>query len=223
MSSSNGPTLEIEGVVASRYTRGALEREAALCCPVEYDARYLEVIPPEIVERDYGCGDPSRELQPGEVALDLGSGAGKICYIAAQIVGPTSRVIGVDMNDAMLALAREHQSAIARRLGYDNVRFQRGRIQDLQTDLDEIDAYLQRHPIASSAELQAFDRFRAAQRADRPLIADASVDVVVSNCVLNLVRDDDKSALFAEIFRVLRRGGRAVISTSSPTSRSPPT
>src|SRR5262245_15455879 len=138
MTASDGPTLEVEGAVASRYTRGALAPEPALCCAVEYDARYLEVIPPEIVERDYGCGDPSKDLQSGEVVLDLGSGAGKICYIAAQIVGPTGRVIGVDMNDAMLSLARKHRGDVASRLGYDNVQFHRGRIQDLQTDVDAV-------------------------------------------------------------------------------------
>src|SRR5262245_33925500 len=164
MTRIDGPTIEIEGAVATRYTRGAHEREAALCCPVEYDARYLEVIPPEIVERDYGCGDPSQDLRPGEVVLDLGSGAGKICYIAAQIVGSTGRVIGVDMNDAMLALARKYQRDIAGRLAYDNVQFHRARIQDLQTDVDAMDAYLERHPVTSFADLQAFERFRRAQR-----------------------------------------------------------
>src|SRR5882757_11002771 len=95
----------IERHVYERYERAARAQEPALCCPVEYDARYLEVIPAEILERDYGCGDPSRHLSTGETVLDLGSGSGKICYIAAQAVGPGGRVIGVDFNDEMLALA----------------------------------------------------------------------------------------------------------------------
>ncbi len=205
-------SLNVEQTVRERYTRGAQQREEALCCPTSYDDRYLAVLPREIVERDYGCGDPSAYVQEGDTVLDLGSGAGKICYIAAQVAGPSGRVIGVDMNDEMLALARRHRPEIARRLGYDNVAFHRGKIQDLRTDLDEADEYLRHHPVASTRELAAFETFLAEQRLSRPLVADASVDVVVSNCVLNLVRDEDKQALFAELFRVLKRGGRAVIS-----------
>ncbi len=207
-----GPRFDVERAVHERYGRGARAREAALCCPVDYEPRYLEVIPPEIVERDYGCGDPSRDLRPGEVVLDLGSGTGKVCYIAAQIVGSDGRVIGIDLNEEMLALARRHQPEIARRLGYDNVAFLRGRLQDLRTDLDALDARLRRCPIASAADLQRFESFRAEQRASRPLVGDESVDVVVSNCVLNLVREEDRPPLVGEIFRVLRRGGRAVVS-----------
>lgn len=96
--------MEIE--VRRRYSDAAKRREEALCCPVEYDARYLAVIPPEVLERDYGCGDPSRYVQPGDHVLDLGSGAGKLCFIAAQATGKEGRVVGIDMNDEMLALAR---------------------------------------------------------------------------------------------------------------------
>src|SRR5690606_16460914 len=130
--------LTVEETVLERYSRGAAEREESLCCPVEYDGRYLDAIPAEVIERDYGCGDPSAWVEPGEVVLDLGSGSGKICFIASQVVGPTGRVIGVDMNSDMLALARRHQPDVASRIGYDNVRFLHGRIQDLRTDLDAI-------------------------------------------------------------------------------------
>src|SRR5574340_1310043 len=109
--------LNVEQVVRERYAAGALRREESLCCPTRYDDRYLAVIPAEILERDYGCGDPTPYVQEGQTVLDLGSGGGKICYIAAQIVGPSGRVIGVDMNGEMLALARRHQPEIARRLG----------------------------------------------------------------------------------------------------------
>ncbi|MBW2713554.1 MAG: methyltransferase, partial [Deltaproteobacteria bacterium] len=85
--------MAVEQSVRERYSNGAQEREAALCCPVDYDARYLEIIPQEVLERDYGCGDPSSYVRPGEIVLDLGSGGGKICFIAAQIVGPEGRVI----------------------------------------------------------------------------------------------------------------------------------
>ena len=117
--------LDTEKAVRDRYSRAARLKEPALCCPVNYDPRYLEVIPAEILERDYGCGDPSQFIQPGETVLDLGSGAGKTCYMAAQIVGPAGKVIGVDFNADMLALACNHQPAVAARLGYDNVAFYR--------------------------------------------------------------------------------------------------
>src|SRR5881275_2773832 len=90
-----------ETIVRERYGTGAKERAEKLCCPVNYESVYLSVIPQEVIERDYGCGDPSRYLREGEVVLDLGSGTGKICFIAAQIVGPSGKVIGVDMTNEM--------------------------------------------------------------------------------------------------------------------------
>ena len=74
-------SLQVENAVRERYTQAAQARVEALCCPIEYDRQYLKVIPPEVLERDYGCGDPSKYLRPGETVLDLGSGAGKMCPI----------------------------------------------------------------------------------------------------------------------------------------------
>jgi SAM-dependent methyltransferase len=115
----------------------------------------------------YGCGNPLaiEALQPGEVVLDLGSGAGFGCLLAAQKVGETGRVIGVDMTPEMIELATKNLAEA----GHSNVEFRLGEIEALP-------------------------------------VGEASVDVVISNCVLNLV--PDKGAAFREAFRVLRPGGR---------------
>ncbi len=118
-----------------------------------------------------GCGLPTQHagIEPGDVVLDLGSGAGIDAFVARRIVGAQGRVIGVDMTPEMLARAREN----AAKLGYDNVEFRAGEIEALPVE-------------------------------------DASIDVVVSNCVLNLV--PDKAGAFAEIFRVLRPGAHFCVS-----------
>ncbi|MGV3756040.1 MAG: methyltransferase domain-containing protein [Verrucomicrobiota bacterium] len=206
------PSLQIETSVKSRYASAAQAPEAALCCPVQYDRRFLEIIPQEVIEKDYGCGDPSQYLKPGETVLDLGSGTGKICFIAAQVVGPTGRVIGIDMTDEMLEVARRNAPVVANRLGFANVEFHKGRIQDLGLDLEFLDAELKRHPIADANSFLRAQELAADLRIKHPLVATDSVDVVVSNCVLNLVEAQEKRPLFQEIFRVLRTGGRAVIS-----------
>jgi len=164
------------------------------------------------LERDYGCGDPSKHLQPGETVLDLGSGGGKICYIAAQVVGREGKVIGVDTNDEMLDLARRYRQEIGDRLGYHNVAFHKGKIQDLALDYGKLEQYLAEDPVTTATELEALESWKDDQRRNHPMVRTVSVDVVVSNCVLNLVRPQDKTELFREMHRVLRKGGRAVIS-----------
>jgi arsenite methyltransferase len=200
-----------ETIVRQRYAAGAKERADKLCCPVDYDSDYLKVIPQEVIERDYGCGDPSRYLREGEVVVDLGSGAGKICFIAAQIVGPNGKVIGVDMTNEMLEVARRNAAIVAAHIGYANVDFRKGRIQDLALDLELLDRQLKKTPITDAASFLAADELAEELRVKHPLITTNSVDVVVSNCVLNLVEPKSKRQLFDEIFRVLKKGGRAVI------------
>lgn len=206
----------VEGAVIDRYAAGAKEREEALCCPVSYNQEYLKKIPAEIIEKDYGCGDPSQFLKEGEIVLDLGSGGGKICYIASQVVGPKGKVIGVDFNPTMLELARKYQEEVAKNIGWANVEFRRGKIQDLKTNLEAFEAglagSLQKNPITSldgllekQAELERLSE-------KNPLVESNSIDVIVSNCVLNLVKTGEKQKLFHEMFRVLKRGGRVAIS-----------
>jgi len=202
----------VEGAVKDRYSAGAAACEPSLCCPVSYDPQYLKVIPDEVIERDYGCGDPSQHVREGETVLDLGSGTGKICFIASQVVGPRGRVIGVDMTDAMLEVARRNLSIVAERIGYANVEFRKGRIQDLALDLERLDAELKARPITDADTFLKAGELAEELRVTHPLIASDTVDVVVSNCVLNLVEPRAKRQLFAEIIRVLKNGGRAVIS-----------
>jgi ubiquinone/menaquinone biosynthesis C-methylase UbiE len=206
-----GPLL-VEAAVKRRYAAAANTPEQALCCPVHYNADLLKIIPAEVLEKDYGCGDPSKHVRARETVLDLGSGAGKICFVAAQVVGPSGRVIGIDMTDEMLAVARRNAPIVAERLGYANVEFRKGRIQDLALDLEALDRELKAHPITDANAYLAAEELARELRVTAPLVRDDSIDVVVSNCVLNLVEPSAKRQLFNEIFRVLKKGGRAVIS-----------
>ncbi|MGL5080815.1 MAG: methyltransferase domain-containing protein [Microcoleaceae cyanobacterium] len=205
-------SYNIESTVIERYKQGAKAPQPSLCCPTEYEGNYLEKLPQEIIEKDYGCGDPTRYVNWGETVLDLGSGAGKNCYILAQKVGSTGKIIGVDFNDEMLALSRKYQAEMANKLGYANTQFMKGKIQDLALDLDRVQRWLTAHPITSIEQISAFEAECDRLRRESPLIADNSIDVVISNCVLNLVRPQEKQKLFQEIYRVLQRGGRAIIS-----------
>ena len=148
--------LDVEQAVQERYSSAARSSEPELCCPTHYDAKYLDILPQELVERDYGCGDPTCYVDRGDAVLDLGCGGGKVCYIASQIVGPDGRVVGIDMNKEMLALAHKYRQEVGDRLGYHNVEFYRGRIQDLELDLELFDTYLRENHVT-----QADDWLRA--------------------------------------------------------------
>lgn len=123
------------------YGAAALEPKADLCCPVRPSEDDLRHIPKDVVDRFYGCGSPVQDaaLQPGEAHLDLGSGAGIDVFVAAKHVGPTGRAIGVDMTDAMLAVARENQPIVAQNLGYDAVTFHKGLLEAIPLDGKAVD------------------------------------------------------------------------------------
>ncbi len=201
-----------EEVVQSRYAEGAQEKQEALCCPVDYQTELLKILPEEIIEKDYGCGDPSRYVREGDVVLDLGSGGGKICYMAAQLVGEEGHVYGIDMTDDMLALSRKYQPEMAEKLGQDRVTFYKGHIQDLAFDLDAAARYLRANPIEDVADLEDYEGWKRVQQQQSPMIKDNSISLVISNCVLNLVDRADRAQLLREIYRALKPGGRVAIS-----------
>jgi SAM-dependent methyltransferase len=161
---------------------GTDDLKTSACCSMasipEHHREILKLIDDEILDRVYGCGSPIPPAIEGCTVLDLGCGTGRDAYLASRLVGETGRVIGLDMTDEQLAVARKHVDGQMERFGYKqtNVDFRKGYIEDL-------------------AEAG---------------IEDASVDLVISNCVINL--SPDKGRVLREIWRVLKPGGELYFS-----------
>ncbi|MFI5323056.1 MAG: methyltransferase domain-containing protein [Thermodesulfobacteriota bacterium] len=123
------------------YSKAAQEPKESLCCPASYPEEDTSHIPREVIERFYGCGSPvSRAMiAPGEVVVDLGSGAGIDCFIAAKKTGREGKVIGVDMTDEMLRVANESRATVSGILGYENVEFRKGFLEDIPVETKSAD------------------------------------------------------------------------------------
>ena len=157
------------------YSEAAALPQEDLCCPTSYPQQNIDHIPQEVLDRFYGCGSPiiSADIKLGENVLDLGSGAGIDCFIASKLVGRDGSVIGIDMTDNMLKVANESKLPVSENLGYANVEFRKGYLENIPAD-------------------------------------DKSIDLITSNCVINL--SADKTKVFSDISRVLKDNGRLVIS-----------
>jgi len=167
----------ITQAVSNRYAKAVTTGEE-MCCPTGYDHEDLRTFIPEpVLKVSYGCGTPVglTTVQLGETVLDIGSGGGIDCFEASRRVGATGSVIGIDMTDEMLSMARTHAPTVAANLGYpqSNVNFRKGFADAMPVDAN-------------------------------------TIDLIVSNCVINLA--PDKSKVFSEMFRVLKPGGRFTVS-----------
>ena len=165
------------------YGHAAEQPQAELCCRVKPDAEDLAHIPPEVVERFYGCGSPvsAAAPRPGETLLDLGSGAGIDCFIASRRVGRDGHVFGVDMTDQMLSVAHTCQPKVAAALGYDNVEFRHGLLERIPLDAGTADIVTSNCVINLSPDKPAVFReiWRVLRDHGRAVLADVVADVEV--------------------------------------------
>ena len=185
----------------------------SVCCAERYDTAYLRRVPKVVLDADLGCGNPTKYIRRGERVLDIGCGAGMNCYIASQIVGPEGEVIGIDFTPSMLAVARGAMETFRRDMPYAApMRFIAASASDLALDIEWANDRLAANPPQNQKALQEHLDALADQRRRAPAIATESINTVISNCVINLLDDLDKPAVFREIARVLKPGGRFAIS-----------
>jgi SAM-dependent methyltransferase len=188
-------TIEVRESVRHYYGQvlnSSKDLKTSACCSIEAMPVYLKALlgslHPEVLERFYGCGSPLPPALTGKTVLDLGCGSGRDCYLLSKLVGASGQVMGIDMTHEQLEVAVRHQDWHAERFGYANVDFLCGHIEDLTT---------------VSLVSNCADTLPRA-------IADNSIDLVVSNCVINL--SPNKPKVLAEIFRVLKPGGELYFS-----------
>ena len=166
----------------ARMLKSSKDLKTDACCSLENQPKYirqvLEMIDDEVLDRFYGCGSPIPPAIDGRTVLDLGCGTGRDAYLCSKFVGEDGNVIGVDMTEEQIEIARRHEATQAERFGYrePNTTFLQGYMEDLGS----------------------------------LGIGDETVDVVISNCVINL--SPDKERVFSEIFRVLKPGGELLFS-----------
>jgi len=127
--------------VRNFYSKAAITAQESLCCPTQYDLTDLSHIPKEVIEVSYGCGSPVGRagLSEGEIMLDLGSGCGIDCFIAAKHVGETGWVYGIDMTEEMLKVAKTNATRVTKNLGYNNIEFKQGFLEAIPIDNTSID------------------------------------------------------------------------------------
>jgi MoaA/NifB/PqqE/SkfB family radical SAM enzyme/ubiquinone/menaquinone biosynthesis C-methylase UbiE len=169
------PGKDSYSLVKSFYIEAARDINEDIVNPVNCPEEYISHIPVESRVRSYGCGSPvlDSQIKEGEVVLDLGSGTGIECFIASKIVGPKGKVYGLDMSETMLKISKKSAEIVTNNLGYYNVEFRKGLLEDIPQK-------------------------------------EKSVDVVISNCVINL--SPNKRRTFFEIMRILKPDGRICIS-----------
>ncbi|WP_319588775.1 methyltransferase domain-containing protein [uncultured Desulfobulbus sp.] len=210
-SSANATERKVKATPKSAK-KAAPRAKIDLISRAQYDPKYLNSLPRALLDKDCGCGDPTPWVEEGQTVLHLGSGSGKVSYLLAQKVGAEGCVIGVEASDAKLALARQYQTEMGEKLGYRNFLFAKGYPHDLALDLERAQEWLDAHPIRSMEDIAVFEDECERMRLERPLIADASVDVVITDCAFDRVRPDELHHLFEELDRVLKNGGRVILS-----------
>ena len=166
---------DLHGLVRQFYGERSHQTDKTIVNPVNQDDDVSRILPKEVQLRSYGCGSPVEDanISPGETVVDLGSGTGIECFIASEKTGKRGLVIGVDMTDEMIQVARKAKKEAEEALGFSNTIFVKGVLEDVP-------------------------------------VSDNSADVVISNCVINLT--GNKRRVFKEIARILKPGGRMVIS-----------